>query len=57
VAADLDTEFGKQSLGEGARRDAAGRLPRTGALEDVARVDAIVLEDPGEIGVARTGGA
>ena len=34
--------------------DARGRLARRRALEDVARVVAIVLEDAGEVGVTGT---
>jgi hypothetical protein len=53
---DADAEVGEEPATDGARRDACGRLARGGALENVARIAAIVLEHPDEIGVtgART---
>ena len=48
-----DAELVEQAARDGARGDARRRLARRRALEDVARVVAIVLEDAGEIGVAR----
>ena len=49
--ADGDAELGEQPAADGARGDARRRLARRGALEDVARVVAVVLEDPGQVGV------
>src|ERR1051326_5798175 len=49
---DRDAELAQQTLADGGRRHARGRLTRGGALEDVARVGAIVLEQTRKIGVA-----
>ena len=54
MAADADAELREQSLRDGAGGHARRRLARRRALEDVARVVAIVLEDAGEIGVTGT---
>src|SRR6476646_1427170 len=54
VAADGDTELREQAPRNRAGSDARGRLACRCALEDVARVLTIVLEDPGEIGVTRS---
>ena len=52
VAPDLDAELLEQPPGERARGDPRGGLPRAGALQDVARVEPVVLEDarPGRRG-------
>ena len=55
MAPDLDPELLEQPAGEGARRDARRRLARAGALEDVAGVVAVVLEDADEVGVPGPG--
>src|SRR5690606_27643632 len=55
VAADGDAELREQPLGDGARGDARGGLAGGGALEDVARVAAAVLEDADEVRVAGPG--
>ena len=47
-----DAELARKRCADGAGGDARRGLARRGALEDVARVVAVVLEDPGEIGVA-----
>ena len=52
VAADANAELVEQPLADRAGGDARGRLARRGALEDVARVVAVVLEQAGEVGVA-----
>ena len=44
----------EEALADGAGGDARGRLARRRALENVARVVAVVLEQSGEIGVAGT---
>ena len=52
VRADLDAELLEQAPRHGAGRDARRGLARRGALEDVAGIDAIVLEHADEVGVA-----
>ena len=54
MAADAHVELVRKRLQIGRRGDARRRLARRRALEDVARVVAIVLEDAGEVGVAGT---
>ena len=54
MAADAHAELGEKALADRGRGDARRRLARRRALEDVARVVAVVLEQPGEVGVART---
>ncbi len=56
VAPDLDAELVEQPLGQRAGRDPGRGLPRAGALQDVAGVEPVVLEDAGQVGVARDGG-
>ena len=51
---DANAELGEQSTGDGARRDAGGCLAGRGALKDVAGIVAVVLEQPGQVGVARS---
>ena len=53
VRADGDAELREQVPADGAGSDARSGLARGGALENVARVVAIVLEEAGEIGMAR----
>jgi hypothetical protein len=53
VAADGDAELLEQTARDGSGGDARRRLSRRRTLEDVARVLTIVLEDAGEVGVAR----
>ena len=57
MAADGDAELVEQAARDRAGGDAGGRLAGRGALEDVARVLAVVLEDAREVGVARAGRA
>jgi len=54
VAADVDAELPEQSLADGGRRHAGGRLAGGRPLEDVARVVASVFQEPGEIRMAGT---
>src|SRR5437879_13074608 len=55
VAADLDVELLEQQLAHGPAGDAGDGLAGAGALQDVARVLAVVLEDAREVGVRRAG--
>src|SRR5437879_9273005 len=55
VAADLDVELLEQQLAHGPAGDAGDGLAGAGALQDVARVLAVVLEDAREVGVPRAG--
>src|SRR2546428_14074879 len=55
VAADLDVELLEQQLAHGPAGDPGDGLAGAGALQDVARVLAVVLEDAREVGVARAG--
>ena len=55
VAPDLDPELVEQPPGQGAGGHPRRGLPGAGPLEDVARVEPIVLEHAGEVGVARAG--
>src|SRR6266571_409016 len=55
VRSDLDPELAQQDLADGPAGDARDRLARAGALQDVAGVAAVVLERPGQVGVARAG--
>ena len=50
---DSDTQFAQQHATDGTGGHARGRLTGRGALENVAGVGAIVLEQPGEIGMSR----
>ena len=52
VAPDANVELGEKTLADGGGGDARRRLARRRALENVARVVAVVLENAGEIGVA-----
>ena len=49
-----DPEGTKQALGDAADGDPRGGLARARALEDVPDVVVVVLEDAGEVGMART---
>src|SRR5947208_16529639 len=53
VAADLDVELLEEDLAHGPAGDAGDGLAGAGALQDVARVLAVVLEDAREVGVPR----
>src|SRR2546426_4729301 len=55
VGADLDVELLEQQLAHGPAGDAGDGLAGAGALQDVARVLAVVLEDAREVGVPRAG--
>src|SRR2546426_349491 len=55
VGADLDVELLEQQLAHGPAGDPGDGLAGAGALQDVARVLAVVLEDAREVGVARAG--
>src|SRR2546426_11805633 len=55
VAADLDVELLEQQLAHGPAGDPGDGLAGAGALQDVARVLAVVLEDAREVGVPRPG--
>src|SRR2546428_12994481 len=55
VGADLDVELLEQQLAHGPAGDPGDGLAGAGALQDVARVLAVVLEDAREGGVARAG--
>ena len=55
VAADLDPELVEQPPGQGAGGHPRRGLPGAGALQDVAGVEAIVLEHAGQVGVPGTG--
>src|SRR6266581_7201286 len=55
VAADLDVELLEQQLAHGPAGDAGDGLAGAGALQDVARVLAVVLENAREVGVPRAG--
>ena len=57
VAADLGPRLAQQRPGQGARRDARGRLAGARPLEHVAQVVGPVLEGAGEVGVARAAGS
>ena len=53
VASDFYAEFVEQPAGEGAGGHPGRRLPGAGALEDVPRVQPVVLEHAHQVGVAR----
>ena len=55
VAPDLDPELVEQPLGQRAGGDPRRGLARAGALQDVAGVEPVVLEDAGQVGVAGAG--
>src|SRR3989442_3505298 len=55
VGADLDVELLEQQLAHGPAGDPGDGLAGAGALQDVARVLAVVLEDAREVGVPRAG--
>src|SRR2546427_11654630 len=55
VAADLDVKLLEQQLAHGPAGDAGDGLAGAGALQDVTRVLAVVLEDAREVGVPRPG--
>src|SRR5256886_15016937 len=55
VAADLDVELLEQKLAHGPAGDPGDGLAGAGALQDVARVLAVVLEDARERGVFPAG--
>src|SRR3989475_7161230 len=55
VAADLDVELLEQQLAHGPAGDPGDGLTGAGALQDVARVLAVVLENAREVGVPRAG--
>src|SRR3989475_5990780 len=55
VAADLNVELLQQQLAHGPAGDPGDGLTGAGALQDVARVLAVVLEDAREVGVPRAG--
>ena len=52
MRADVDAELGQQSAGDRTGGDACRGLAGGGALEDVACIDAIILQHADEIGVA-----
>ncbi len=52
MTSDADAELAQEPLADRRRRDARRGLASRGALENVARVVAIVLEEAGEVGVA-----
>src|SRR4051794_16047063 len=52
MRSDLDPELPQQLLADSSARHTRDGLARAGALEDVARVHAVVFERTGEIGVA-----
>ena len=53
VASYFYAEFVEQPAGERTGGHPGRRLPGAGALEDVARVEPVVLEDAHQVGVAR----
>src|SRR6266699_2178686 len=53
MAADLNAELPQQDLADGPAGDPRDGLAGAGTLQDVAGVAAVVLERPGQIGVAR----
>src|SRR3989442_12715792 len=55
VGADLDVELLEQQLAHGPAGDPGDGLAGAGALQDVARVLAVVLENAREVGVPRAG--
>src|SRR2546428_11848132 len=55
VGADFDVEPLQQQLAHRPASDASDGLAGAGALQDVARVLAVVLEDAREVGVPRPG--
>src|SRR2546428_12260400 len=55
MGADFHSELLEQQLAHGPAGDAGDRLAGAGALQDVARVLAVVLEDAREVGVPRAG--
>lgn len=55
MAPDFDPELIEQSLGQGPGRYPGRRLPGASPLQDISRIQAIVLEHPGQIGVAGAG--
>ncbi len=55
MAENLDAEFAKQSLRNGAHGDAGGGFAGAGAFQNVPGIVKIVLDGAREIGVARAG--
>ena len=55
MASDLDPELVEQPAGQSAGGHPRRGLPGAGTLEDVARIEAIVLEHTREVGVPGTG--
>src|SRR2546422_10978976 len=55
MGAAFHSELLEQQLAHGPARDAGDGLAGAGALQDVARVLAVVLEDAREVGVPRAG--
>src|SRR2546428_3858131 len=55
MGADFHSELLEQQLAHGPARDAGDRLAGAGALQDVARVLAVVLDDAREVRVPRAG--
>src|SRR2546428_12826935 len=55
MGADFHSELLEQQLAHGPARDAGDRLAGAGALQDVARVLAVLLEDAREVARPRAG--